>query len=137
MLTHFMPLVSFCTPLFSTINHVIKMINQFNIYLFKVNNRNTRKRCEIWSKLTIKTPERPHWRRSGVFIVNFEHIWYLLLEFLLLNLSKLMLTGWLLHESANVFIRIVAQYKIGTYSWFWTLEESEIHPWKKILYGFF
>ena len=24
------------------------------------------------SKLTIKTPER-HWRRSGVFIVNFKH----------------------------------------------------------------
>ena len=27
-----------------------------NIYLLKVNNRNTRKRCEICSKLTIKTP---------------------------------------------------------------------------------
>ena len=25
-----------------------------NIYLFKVNNRNTRKRCEICSKLTIQ-----------------------------------------------------------------------------------
>ena len=30
--------------------------------------------CEISSKLTIKTPKRRHWRRSGVFIVNFEHI---------------------------------------------------------------
>ena len=29
-----------------------------NIYLFKVSNKNTRKRCEICSKLTIKTPER-------------------------------------------------------------------------------
>ena len=29
-----------------------------NIYLFKVNNRNTRKRCKICSKLTIKTSER-------------------------------------------------------------------------------
>ena len=29
-----------------------------NIYLFKVNNRNARKRCKIFSKLTIKTPER-------------------------------------------------------------------------------
>ena len=29
-----------------------------NIYLFKVNNRNTRKRCEICPMLTIKTPER-------------------------------------------------------------------------------
>ena len=39
------------------------------IYMFKVNNGNTRTGCEISSKLTIKTPER----RSGVFIVNFEH----------------------------------------------------------------
>ena len=31
---------------------------QLDIYLFKVNNKNTRKRCEICSKLTIKTPER-------------------------------------------------------------------------------
>ena len=27
-------------------------------YMFKVNNRNTRTRCEICSKLTIKTAER-------------------------------------------------------------------------------
>ena len=25
------------------------------------------------SKLSIKTPEWRHWRRSGVFIINFEH----------------------------------------------------------------
>ena len=31
-------------------------------YMFKVNNRNTRTRCKIWAKLTIKTPERRHWR---------------------------------------------------------------------------
>ena len=41
-------------------------------YMFKLNNRNTRTRCEICSKLTIKTPESRQWRRSGVFIVNFE-----------------------------------------------------------------
>ena len=35
-------------------------INPVNIYLFKVNNRNTRKRCQICSKLTIKTPEQHH-----------------------------------------------------------------------------
>ena len=29
---------------------------------------------EICSKLTIKIPERRHWRRSGIFIVNFKHI---------------------------------------------------------------
>ena len=42
-------------------------------YMFKLNNRNTRTRCEICSKLTIKAPERRHCRRSGVFI-NFEHM---------------------------------------------------------------
>ena len=40
--------------------------------MVKVNNRNTRTRCEICSKLTIKTQERCQWRCSGVFIVNFE-----------------------------------------------------------------
>ena len=46
---------------------------QASFCLLKVNNRNTRTRCEICSKLAIKTPERHHWRRSGVFIGNFEH----------------------------------------------------------------
>ena len=57
-------------------------------YMFKVNNRNTRTRCEICSKLTIKTPERRYWRRSDVFIVNFEHITHLVLVFLLLTLNR-------------------------------------------------
>ena len=35
------------------------------------------------SKLTIKTPERRQWRRSGVFIGNLEHILHLFLVFLL------------------------------------------------------
>ena len=52
----------------------------------EVNKRNTRKRCEICSKSTIKTPERCHWRRclycqlwtyftlcSSVTIVDFEY----------------------------------------------------------------
>ena len=42
-------------------------------YIFKVNNRNTRTKRKICSKLTIETPEQRHWRCSGVFIVNFEH----------------------------------------------------------------
>ena len=63
-----------------------------NIYLFKVNNRNTRKRCEIYSKLTIKTKRR-QCRRSCVFIDNTEHISHLFLVFLLVNLNKLMLAG--------------------------------------------
>ena len=61
---------------------------QNGIYMFKVNNRNTRTKCEIYSKLTIKTPERSHWRRSGVSIVNFEDILHLVLVFPLLTLSR-------------------------------------------------
>ena len=45
--------------------------------MFKVSNRNTRARCEICSKLTIKTPERHQWGHSSVFIVNLEHISHL------------------------------------------------------------
>ena len=48
-------------------------------YMFKVKNRNTRTMCEM--------------RRSGVFIVNFEHISQLFLVFLLLTLSWYMPPG--------------------------------------------
>ena len=65
-----------------------------NIYFFKVSNRSTRKKnCEICSKLTIQTQERRQWRRSNVFIINFEYISQLFLVFLLLNLKKRMLAG--------------------------------------------
>ena len=56
--------------------------NPASIYLLKVNNRNIRTRCEICSKLTLKTPERRYWRRPGIFIANFEHISHLVLVFL-------------------------------------------------------
>ena len=48
-----------------------------NICLFKVSNRNTRKRYEICSKQTIKTPELRQWRHSGIFTVSFEDISHL------------------------------------------------------------
>ena len=57
-----------------------------NINLIIVNNRNTRKRYEICSKLTLKTPQQRHCRRSGVFIVNFERISHLFLAFQLFQL---------------------------------------------------
>ena len=59
-----------------------------NIYMFQVNNRSTRKKCEICSKLTIKAPERRQWRRSSVFIVNFGHISHLFLVSLLLTWNR-------------------------------------------------
>ena len=61
------------------------------MYLIKINNKNTRKRYEICSKLTIKTPEWHHLRRSDVFIVKFEHISHIFLMILLLTLNKQML----------------------------------------------
>ena len=42
-------------------------------------------RCEICSKLTIKTPKRRHWRRFHVFIVNFEHISHLCFSVSIVN----------------------------------------------------
>ena len=41
-------------------------------------------------KLTIQIPERRHWHRFGIFIVNFEHfehILHLFVMFLLLTLN--------------------------------------------------
>ena len=39
-------------------------------YIFKVSNRNTRTRCDICSKLTIKTPERHQNDTIGVALVS-------------------------------------------------------------------
>ena len=70
--------------------------------MLKVNIINIRKRGEICSKLlkyaqTIKRPEWCHWPRSGVFIVDLEHISHLFLMFLLLTLYKEMLAGQLIN----------------------------------------
>ena len=60
-----------------------------NKYMFKVVIRNTKK-CEIYSNLTIKTPKRRQWRRSGVFIVNLQNI---SLAFILLTMNMYLFTG--------------------------------------------
>ena len=39
-------------------------------YMFKVNNRNARTRCEICAKLTTKTPERRHYSSLSIFKVE-------------------------------------------------------------------
>ena len=56
-----------------------------SIYLFKVNNENTKTMREICSKLTINTSVR---RGFAVFIVNFEQVSHIVLVFPLLNLKK-------------------------------------------------
>ena len=58
-----------------------------NTYLFKFNSRNNRKSCGTCSKVTIKTQERCQWYRSGVSIVNLDHISHLFLVFILLTLQ--------------------------------------------------
>ena len=76
--------------------------NPANIYLFKVNNRKTRKRCEICSKLTMKIPER----RPDVVLVflllilNIFHTfflffyWWLLTSKCFLGNSSKFLNRW-------------------------------------------
>ena len=43
----------------------------------KLTKETLEQRCEICSKLTIKTPKRRQWRRFGVFIVNSEQFSHL------------------------------------------------------------
>ena len=69
----------------------VKHISAGN-YMFKVKNKNTRTRRKVCSKFTIKTPKR-YWRRSGIFIMNFEHLSHLALIFLLLTFSRQTPTG--------------------------------------------
>ena len=43
--------------------------------------------------LTIKTSERRHWCRSGVFIVNFEQMPYIVLVFSIVDFEQVN-AGW-------------------------------------------
>ena len=56
-----------------------------NIFMFKVNNTNTRQRCKICSKLTAKALEqrleRRHSGRSVFFIVNIFQTFFLCFYF--------------------------------------------------------
>ena len=56
------------------------------IYLLKVNNRNTRTKCDMF-KVNNKDTQMTPMACSGAFIVNFEHISDLALMFLLLTLN--------------------------------------------------
>ena len=78
-----------------------KIHSPAGIYLLKVNNRNTRTRCEICSKLTIKTLERCHWRSFGVFIVNFEHISYLFSSVFIVKFEHV-IAGWVVNPLKTV-----------------------------------
>ena len=67
-----------------------KCSNSANICFFKVNNRNTGKRCEICSKFKIRDIDV---LLVFLLFINFGHILQLFLVFALLNLNKEMLVG--------------------------------------------
>ena len=74
--------------MFSMLSSCNSSKNVRNVYLLKVNNRNTRTSCEICSNLTIKIPEeRRHGCPSGVFNVFFEQVSHFVPVFLLLSLN--------------------------------------------------
>ena len=80
--------------------------NPAKTYLFKVNNRNTRKMCEISSKFTVKAPKQRQWRRFGVFISNFEQIPHIVLVFSSLTFNKYMPVGNFSFKTRIVFLSI-------------------------------
>ena len=56
-------------------------------------------RLKICSNLTLMTPERRHWRRSGVFIVNFKHIFTPLSIVFIVNFEQVMFAEIVVHFS--------------------------------------
>ena len=68
-------------------NDIYSKKNLANKYMLKVNKKDTRTRCELFSKFTRKASERCHWRRSDVFIASFERISHFILVLLLLTFT--------------------------------------------------
>ena len=99
------------------------------IYLFKVNNGNTKTFCEICSKLTIETLERCLGRPSSVFIVNFKHsIPFLVFPWLFKQVN----TSWVFSYQFKVISKgswsflecltiVVQQYYLSKKDWYWLL----------------
>ena len=78
--------------MFDRIQHKLRpMFFPARIYLLNVNDRNTRAKCEMCSKLTIKTLE-----------LNFKHISHLVLVFLLSTLNLWFSAGIFL--TSNMFL---------------------------------
>ena len=61
---------------------------QFAITCSKLTIETLEGRCEICSKLTIKTPKRHHWRRLVSLLLTLNNFTLFFLVFLLLTLSR-------------------------------------------------
>ena len=86
---------------------------------------------EICSELTIKTPKKCHWLRSGNFIVNFEHVSHL---FLVLHYWLLTSKYWLGRDAVfrSLHLNITKKPKVTRYTvdqtLIWNLSSHEF--WK-------
>ena len=78
-----------------------RKLDPADIYLLRVNNRNTR------------TLER-QWRRFGVFIVNFEHISHLYSSVSIVNFEHV-IAGWEVPYILELYI-IQKYLKLGRYN---------------------
>ena len=90
--------------------HWVFRIKVSGNYMFEVNNKNTKTKCEICSKLTIKTPERRQYSLASfgwVFFVNSEDISRLAL-FKLLTSSSLMPAGYTFSAELHVNYKSVS-----------------------------
>ena len=108
---------------------------QTGIYLSKVNNGNTRTRCEICSNLTVKIPERRQLRLFGVLTFNIFHTFF---SVSIVNFEHV-IAGWAMSDA---FIIHTATYPAG----FWyryigmsaqTLAQKKIKNCYSIVHNFF
>ena len=98
--------------------------------MFKVDNRNTRKRFELCPKVIMKASERRHWRRYDTCFVNFEHISHFFLLFLLLTLNKYLFVGMFLSRLWSN--ECSKSFPLFTFAPLWFLKVLKL-----FLYGFF
>ena len=82
-----------------------------NIYMFKFNNRNTKKRSKLCSKLTIIIPERHHWRHSGVFIIAKLHVYGYRFDKASLRLTQLTFTCS--KSTIKIFKKVQNMFKVN------------------------
>ena len=92
-----------------------------SMYLFKVNIRNTRKRCDICSKLTIKPPERRYYFWTGKWLMetllsnarllwsHFETMYYFPWKINFFHMKNTESTNLLRHENwKDIFLKLYA-----------------------------